>query len=324
MVIPAISNTLDDLEKPVILPFAGCKQQLGIDETLIRQEDMTSFNAWYKLKVRHSTELGERDFVDPKLFYKYFMLSLGLLDFPIVLIGGQRGNGKSLIASFLTYCSVQLFHKVATMEKPPPDPAKFGKINYLHDQSYVDDIILGLAYLDKVERETGKRPSEEELIKCILYKAVFWCDEAHMWGDKLRTYNLTILINRLIFIARHLYMAMYFSYVDIGRANRLIAPYATHIINCGKNWFPAMGDGICSFEITDIRPGGTGASKFIHLNPLDWLDLWDSYNIPSVVRDVEVYLGGAKKKKPSTPTIDLQAAAAMIEKKRKGESNGIL
>jgi hypothetical protein len=307
-----------DLETPVVLPFAGCKQQLGIDETIIAQDDMTSFNAWYKLKVHHSTELGERDFVNPKLFYKYFMLSLGLLEFPIVLIGGQRGNGKSLIASFLTYCSVQLFHKVATMEKPPPDPTKFGKINYLHDQSYVDDIILGLAYLDKVERETGKRPSEEELMKCIIYKAVFWCDEAHMWGDKLRTYNLTILMNRLIMIARHLYMAMYFSYVDIGRANRLIAPYATHIINCGKNWFPSMGDGICSFEITDIRPGGTGASKFIHLDPKDWLDLWDSYNIPTVVRDVEIYLGGNKKRKPAAPAINLEAAAAEIEKKRKG------
>jgi hypothetical protein len=307
----------DVLETPVILPFAGCKKILGIDETVITREDMTSFNAWYQLAVKHSQNLGERDFVSTRLFYKYFMLSLGLLEFPVVLIGGKRGNGKSMIASFLTYCSVQLFGKVATMEKPPPDPDKFGKINYLHDQSYVDDIILGLAYLDKVERETGKRPSEEELMKCILYKAVFWCDEAHMWGDRSRTYQLTVLVNRLIMIARHLYMAMYFSYVEIDRANKLILPNATHIINCGKNWFPSMGDGICSFQITDVRAGGTGASKFIHLNPVDWLDLWDSYNIPSVVRDVNIYLGGNQKKRPAAPTIDLEAAAEAIKHKSK-------
>lgn len=318
MAITTLRESMQLLEKPVILPYAGCKKTLGIHETVLTREDMTGFGAWYKLVHKGlQAELGEKDFVSTKSYYKFFFLSLGLLDFPVVLIGGKRGNGKSLIASFITYCFVNLFEKVATMEKPPPDPTKFGKINYLHDQSYVDDIILGLAYLDKVERMSGARPTEIELMKCILYKAVFWCDEAHMWGEMSRTYQLTVLVNRLIMIARHLYMAMLFSYVDIERANKLIKPYATHVIICGKDWFPSKYPrGTCSFQIADIREGGTNLSKFIHLNPIDWLDLWDSYNIPSVVRDVEIYLGGNSKRKAKAPEIDMEAAAAMIESKR--------
>jgi hypothetical protein len=304
-------------ELPVILPYSNCKKILGINETILIREDMTSFSAWFKLvNDGLKADLGESDFVDSRNFYKFFMLSLGLLDFPVVLIGGQRGNGKSLIASFLTYCMVQLFQKQATMEKPPPDPTKFGKINYLHDQDYIDRIILDLARLDKIERETGARPSEEELMKCILYKAVMWHDEAHMWGEKIRTYNLTVLINRLIMIARHLYMAMFFVYVDIERAHPLIAKPATHAIICGKEWFPRLGQGICSFQITDIRPGGTNQSKFIHLNPVDWLDLWDSFNIPTVVHDIDIYLGGAKKKQ-ARRDIDFEAAAEQIKGKQK-------
>jgi hypothetical protein len=312
------------LEKPVILPAPGCKKVLGIDETVIERKDMTSFSAWYQL-VHHGlkADIGEKDFVETRNWYKFFILSLGLCDFPVILLSGHRGGGKSLIASFLTYCNVQLFGKQATMEKPPPDPTKFGDhINYLHDQNYVDDIILGLARLDKIERETGKRPTEEDLQKCILYKAIFWCDEAHMWGEMSRTYQLTVLMNRLIMIARHLYMSMLFSYVDIERANKLIKPYATHVIICRKEWFPRYGKGICSFQITDIRPEGTMMSKFIHLNPMDWLDLWDSYNIPSVVRDVEIYLGGNSKKKSKTPALSFEAAAEQIENKRKNFTGG--
>ena len=307
-------------ELPVILPYPNCKKVLGINETILTRDDMTSFTAWFKLvNDGLKADLGERDFVDVRHFYKFFMLSLGLLDFPVVLIGGQRGNGKSLIASFLTYCMVHLFQKQATMEKPPPDPTKFGsKINYLHDQDYIDRIILDLARLDKIERETGARPPESELEKCILYKAVMWHDEAHMWGEKIRTYNLTVLMNRLIMIARLLYMAMYFVYVDIERAHPLIAKPATHVIICGKEWFPQLGRGICSFQVTDIRPGGTNNSKFIHLNPVDWLDLWDSFNIPTVVHDIDIYLGGAKKKQPKRD-IDFEAAAEQIKAKGKGD-----
>lgn len=317
------AGTLQRLELPVVIPYPGCKKTLGIDETLITREDMNSFTAWYRLVTNGlKAEIGERDFINPRNFYKFFMSSVGLLEFPIVLAHGARGGGKSLIVSFLAYISHALFGKQVTMEKPPPDPSKFGKINYLHDQDYVDRIILDLARLDKIERETGMKPSEEELMKCILYKAFFWNDEAHMWADRSRTYQLTILSNRLAMIARHLYMAMYFVYVNAERANKLIAEPATHVIFCRKNWFPRLGDGICSFQVTDIRPEGTQMSKFIHLNPLDWLDLWDSYNIPTVVHDVELYLGGNKKPKKAAPSSDFEAAAEQIMNKKKSFTGG--
>lgn len=308
---------LVDLEAPVILPFPNCKPQLGIDETVITRDDMTSFRAWNWLANRRlgrAQSLGEQDFKDKDLFYKYFLLSTGLLEFPAVLICGPRGAGKSLIASFLTYQGHRLFGKNVTMEKPPPQPDLFGKIHYLHDQDYVDSIILDLARLDKIEAETGKRPSEEELLKCILYKTIMWLDEAHMWGDKIRTFNLTVLINRILMVARHLHLDMYFNYVSLKRVHPLIYDFHTHIINCGKDWFRP---GWCSFEIIDRRPGGTNSVKFIHLYPPDWLDIWDSYNIPSVVRDVEIHLGGNKKNKPKAPQFDLQAAADEIRLRKK-------
>ena len=307
---------LVDLDMPVILPFPNCKPQLGIDETVITREDMTSFTSWNRLANRRlgmAQSLGEKDFKDRDLFYKYFLLSVGILEFPAVLATGPRGSGKSLIMSWLSYQGHRLFGKNITMEKPPPNPDLFGKINYLHDQDYIDRIILDLARLDKIEKETGARPSEEELQKCILYKAIMWHDEAHMWGDKIRTFNLTVLINRILMIARHLHLDMYFNYVSLKRVHPLIYDFHTHIINCGKDWFRPDW---CSFEIIDRRPGGTGAVKFIHLYPKDWLDLWDSFNVPTLVHDVEIHLGGNKKNKRAAPEFDLQAAAAEIEHRR--------
>jgi hypothetical protein len=106
---------------------------------------------------------------------------------------------------------------------------------------------------------------------------------------------------------------MYFNYISLKRVHPLIYDFHTHIINCGKDWFRP---GWCSYEVMDQRPGGTGASKFIHLYPGDWLDIWDSYNIPSVVRDVEIHLGGNKKNKSKGPAFDLQAAAEAIKSEK--------
>lgn len=306
---------INELDIPVILPEHNAKKLLGIDETVITREDMTSFNAWYRLRNNHDIYLAESDFKDRLLYYKYFLLSAGLLEYPIVLIHGSRGGGKSLFVNWLTYMKVLLFGKRAVMEKPPPKPEMFGKIHYLHDQNFVDEIILSLARLDEIERETGKRPPPEELEKCIIYNAEFSNDEAHMWADKASRTNLTKLMYRLEMVARHLYLGMSFVFVDINRPDMLIKESATHIVSCQQVYHYAFRKNVCGYEIRDIRPGGTGAIKRMYLDPSDWLDIWDSHNIPTVVRDIDIYLGGHKKKRRDN-NFDIQAAAEHIKDKR--------
>lgn len=322
--VPNIQIGSRSWDKPMILPYPGCKPLLGVNETVITREDMHSAGAWVRLAKYKSMHMKEKDFVDPLMYYKYFLLSFGLLEYPVALMCGLRGDGKSMGASFLSYLMHVLFGKSITMEKPPPKPELFGKINYLHAQDYIDKMILDLALLDKIENDTGCPPSEEILKQCILYNAWMWHDESQTWADRSRTYNLVVLIYRVITVARHLHLGMLFNYIQLERAHPLISGMATHIIRCKRNQFSWLRPGTCSMEIQDIRPGGTGESKFIHLYPPDWADmgLWNTNNIPSIVKDVEIYLGGNKKPK-KTPTLDLQAAADRIRNKEIRIDNGI-
>ena len=317
----------------LIVPFTDCKARLGIEQTIITPDDMNSYDAFWRLWVEVKTQfrqtrpqdfLEETDFKNPKHYYKYFMLSLGLLDYPMVLIGGDPGKGKSLIRSTLTFRSMDLFNKTACMDTPPPNPELYpGRVHNLYDQQYVNLIVGELARLNMLQKNISNCPDKElriqkrqELQKhiegMVLYNAVGSYDESHMWGDCSRRFNLTVLISRIAMIRRHLYMGMYFCYINPMRADKLIFDAHTHEIECFKDAFiRELGPGFCSFQITDKRPGGTGTTKWMHLRPEQWKDYWDSENIPSVVNDVEIYLGGKKKSKPTkadwdaiTPQLD--------------------
>lgn len=306
----------NELSIPLILPRAGSKTLLGIDETIITKEDLTSYIAWYRLIKYHDLNLKASDFKDPNLYIKYFLLSSGLLEYPVVLIHGLRGGGKSLFASWLTYMKVIHFGKRPVMEKPPPNPDLFGdKIHYLHDQDFVDKIIVDLARLDEIERITGKKPSQKDLENCIIYNAEFYNDESHMWADCNSRTNLTKLMYRIIMIARHLHLGMSLIFVDMNRIDKMLREQVTHIVSCQEEYSYVKNKTVCGYEIRDIRPGGTGAIKRMQLDPSDWLEIWDSHNIPTVVHDVQIYLGGNKKPKRSNYNFDLQAAAENIKTK---------
>lgn len=313
-----IDPKYEALDKPLILPRAGCKDLLGIDETIITEDDMTTFLAWYNLAMNHDLYLSEDDFKDKSLFYKYWLLSAGLLEYPIILIHGLRGGGKSLIDHWLGFMKANLFKKNIVLEKPVPKPEVYNtKINFLHDQDFIDKIILDLARLDKIESDTGKRPPREELEKCILFNAELINDESHMWGDKASRTNLTKLMYRLEMIARHLFLGINYVFVNPNRPDMLIKEEITHEIFCQEWYHSKWQKNVCRYEIRDIRPGGTGAHKTLFLNPNEWLDIWDSYNIPTVVHDIELHLGGNKKAR-KTDGFNLQEAANNILKE-KGE-----
>ena len=288
--------------------------RLGIPETIVLPEDMTSYDAYWKLweqfKDRQEKYLESGDFKKPSLYQKYFMLSLGLLEYPMVLIGGDVGKGKSLIRSALTYRCMKYFGKTACMDTPPPNPELFGEVHCLYDQEYVNLIVDDLHRLNAMDKDIAKCKDMEErklkreelkvgIKKMVLFNSVGSYDESHMWGDCSRRYNLTVLISRIAMIRRHLYMGMLFNYVNMKRADKLIYDSHTHEINCFKDAFPELGAGWCSYQITDVRAGGTGVTKWMHLRPEQWKDYWDSVNIPTVVHDIDIYLGGKKKAKPT-------------------------
>jgi hypothetical protein len=306
------------------MPYSGCRARLGIDEIIITPDDMTSYRAYWKLWTQLQKRfcvgpdlyLEQTDFVKASLYFKYFLLSLGLLEYPKALIGGEVGRGKSLIRSVITWWLMKLFGKGACMDAPPPDPELYpGRIHNLYDQDYVNLIVGELARLSKLEKDIAackdreiriqKRVQlKEQIQKMILFNTTGSYDEAHMWGDCSRTFNLTVLISRIDIIRRHLFMGMFFCYKNPRRANKLIWDGHTHQIECLKDGFPELGPGYCNFQITDVRPGGTGASKWIHLKPAQWEGYWDSENIPTVVHDVDIYLGGKRKTKLTKADLD--------------------
>jgi hypothetical protein len=305
--------------KFLTMPYAGCKARIGIDETIVEPDDMTSYRAYWNLHtqlerrfcVTSELYLDQTDFKKPALYFKYFLLSLGLLEYPKVIIGGEVGRGKSLIRSAITWWKMSLFGKTACMDAAAPDPELYpGKIHNLYDQDYVNLVVGELARLNKMEKAIAdckdkelriqmRVALKEQIRKMILFNTEGSYDEAHMWGDCSRTFNLTVLISRIDIIRRHLFMGMMFCYKNPRRANRLIWDGHTHQIECFKDGFPELGPGFCNFQITDVRPGGTGASKWIHLKPAQWEGYWDSENIPTVVHDIDIYLGGKKKAKPT-------------------------
>jgi hypothetical protein len=298
----------------LILPYKDCKERLGIDQTVATPDDMMTYDAYWRLwtqfKDRKEQWLEQTDFKNQTLYYKYFLLSLGLMEYPMVLIGGDVGKGKSLIRSALSFWMMKLFNKVGLMDSPPPNPELYGQVHCLYDQEYVNLIVDDLARLNKLDKDIAKCTDieerkvrrlilKEQIKKMVLYNAIGSYDESHMWGDCSRRYNLTVLIHRISMIRRHLFMGMLFNYVNPRRADKLIWEPHTHEIECFKDGFPELGPGYCNFQITDIRPGGTGVSKWIHLKPAQWEGYWDSENIPTVVHDIDIYLGGKKKAKPT-------------------------
>jgi hypothetical protein len=199
----------------ITMPYTGCKARLGIDETIVTPDDMTSYRAYWRLWTQFTEKkeqwLEQSDFKKPSLYYKYFLLSLGLLEYPMVLIGGDVGRGKSLIRSALTWWQMKLFGKVACMDCPPPNPELYGEVHCLYDQEYVNLIVDDLHRLNAMDKDISKCKDpemrvvkrallKEQIHKMILFNAVGSYDESHMWGDCSRRYNLTVLISRIAMI----------------------------------------------------------------------------------------------------------------------------
>ena len=120
----------------VILPRDNSKKLLWIEPIVLTREDVTSDYAWYKLAKKNKTNsdrkeaalLSERDFKNHDTYIKYYMLSLGLLEFPVVAVGGEPEAGKSLFMAWLTEKKHRLFGKEACLDWAPHNRSISGTI----------------------------------------------------------------------------------------------------------------------------------------------------------------------------------------------------
>ena len=63
----------------------------GCEPLVINREDVTNKRAWFKLTRYNFPHLGEKDFSDFDIFTKYYLVTMGLLDYSMVMIFGEVG-----------------------------------------------------------------------------------------------------------------------------------------------------------------------------------------------------------------------------------------
>jgi len=272
-------------------------------------EKFTKVKAWAKLQEGYPY-LETDNFVDKDTFWRYYFLSLGLVDYSAVIISGPEGSGKSLIQAWFVEELGRLFDKKIAIDWSPPltlkdsegkllCPVELRNAYRIFDEDYEAKIQGELNRIAKLEKQYGEQIPEEELKKLIIYDCAWGFDESQTWGDRASRTNLTQLIYRVLCIRRHMGTAMFFTYLDPSRADRLIYGRMTHLVSCSKE---SQYYHTCSYSIFHKR---TGVSKQLHLRPADWTHIWRSYGVPQISHDVYIYLGGKKKAtKPLPESID--------------------
>lgn len=292
--------TTKALPDVAVLPEAKSKLLYGFDPLILTREDMTNFYAWYQLAHDHYQFLEEKDFIDKDNFMRYFLISTGLLEYAVAIVSGAPGAGKSLVMGYLTHKIAKLFNKRVVLDWTPPNPELYGDFHNLYSEEFIDNIQNGFNNLSKLEAELikkGQRLSSNDCHSLAIYNAVLGLDECDQYGDKASRTNLTKLINRILNRRRHTYTSILMVFIDPQSADqRLIYKNRTHEIECGFNYFTDYPDH-CAYRIRDIRPNKTGSSKWMILDPAECVDLWDSHNIPSISHDLDVHLGGKRRKK---------------------------
>lgn len=296
-----------DLKLPTakIIPAENSKALYGIEPTILTRADMTSDYAWWRLAAKNDACLGQRDFRSHNIYIKYFLLTLGLLEYSVLLIGGTPGGGKSLFLSWLTLQMTKLFGKRATMDWVPPHPKMFGKYFYLYDEDFQGKVEKGFNELARYEKDTGELASPAMLEKFLIYNTFFSLEECDSYGDRQSQTNLTKLIARVNNRRRHTDTCTAMVMIDTDRFAPILKKQATHVVDC--IWQGHFADW-CSIQIQDNRPGGTGLVKWLWLNPADWAGaktcpvdcknhIWRSKNISALTHEVNITYGNKPKKK---------------------------
>jgi len=314
------SSVIIDAEKEVCGWSISGREPLIFSRDDLQNGDRYSQQTAWKLLNDGYPYLEMDNFVDRDTFWKYFLVSIGFLDYAAVIISGPEGKGKSLCQAWCVYQIGRLFGKRITIDWSPPIdkvdlegnlicPVELRIAHRLQDEEYITEIQECLNKFGKLQKRFGTRIPREELKKLIVYDAVWGFDESQTWGDKAARTNLTKLIYNVLTIRRHLHLSAFFTYIDPSRADQLIYNRLTHFVSCDMNreWIDT-----CTYSIFHKRKG---IAKKLHLRPKDWTHIWDTHSIPEVSHNIAIYLGGRNKPKKD--------ALASLEDSLKEKKNGI-
>jgi hypothetical protein len=269
------------LPEAVVLPRDNSKKLLNIDPVVITRADLTSDYAWYKLAVEHSPTLQQIDFKDKDLYTKYYLLTLGLLDFPVIAVGGEPEAGKSLLMAWLTERLHRLFKKRACLDWAPPEPKYFGNYHDFKDHDFQLKLVDDFDFMHRLEQDTGRPVPLEIRRKLIVFNAIMGLDEADSYCHKKHQTNTTKVIGETGRRRRHVFAGIILVMINPEDFADDILQLITHKVTCyGKEHMPYPE--CCEILIEDIRPGGTGLAKSLWLDPSKYLHLWDSHNIPAM------------------------------------------
>ena len=276
----------------------------GCDPFIINREDVTNKKAWYELTENDYCHLGMSDFNDPDIFEKYYLVTLGIMDYCMTLICGEEGGGKSLVMSWLCSEISRLFDKRNVLDFTPPHPEFFGNYYSFDDEEFTTKIQHEMNVLEKVERLAklnGKTLSKEAYKQLIIFNSNFGLDEGDSYADKSNRTNLAKFIGRVVRRRRHFHTNIFMVFVDPNDADyRLIANRATHEILCAKDKNrPGYGtkQGWCVYTIECVKGARKGIKKTLHLKPADCTHLWDSYASVKISHTQDINLGGRQSKR---------------------------
>jgi hypothetical protein len=310
MIQEAVKTTKVKVDPFVRLDVPGCKP------VILTIDDMTSGFAYVRL-VRGDKKLEARDFKEKDMFIRYWLWSLGLLEYPFLIIAGREGGGKSLLLGWLGNVICRLFPpKRATLDFAVPpmfdDPPIYdihgNQIKYtngvsrwkdiqrfsLFDEDFLYNILDRVDSLSRYEKENnGQRPPQSELAKCYLWNTTFALGETKTYAEKGVKSNLLTLIGRIITARRHFHCGMAMAYVDqLAAPGIQIFDRRTHNVTCSKQ---KSGNRVyCEYWISQIY--GDRLVRKLILWPDENQDLWISEDIPQFAHNLELHFGniGAK------------------------------
>jgi hypothetical protein len=277
-------------KEPMIYEIPGC------DSFIIKREDVTNRKAWFKLTRHNYPHLSEKDFNDYDIYTKYYLVTMGLLDYSMVMIFGEEGGGKSLVMSWFIYQIGLLFGKKSILDVTPPFPELYNEYYDFSDSDYANKIQKQLNILVKIEKEAtiqGKKLSKEAYKSVVIYNADMGIDEGDRIADKSNRTNVSKFVGRVIRRRRHFHTNIFMIFVDPNDADkRMVADRITHTVKCCKN---SLKPGWCSYQIECVKGASKGISKSLELKPADWQHIWRSHGAVSISHDQYINLGGKQR-----------------------------
>lgn len=251
------------------------------------RDDMTSPMAWVKL-IAKDTTLESSDFVDEDQFLRYWFLILHILEYSNIVIAGEEGGGKSLLMAWLVRQIIRLFPpKRCTLDWNPPNKELYGNYFRLKDSNFIDKLQKDLDIIEKYDDE----PPKEVRDNLAISNTIMGLDECSSYGVTNHQGNLMELIVRLSERRRHFDMSMITVWVSPKRIPEIFYERRTHEVSCMQNY---VMEGICTYHIMHKK---SGTYRYLHLNPMEWQDIWNSKAWVNVSHNIKPSFTGKKQKK---------------------------